>query len=80
MLGLVYESTRETWGQRALSQADKLAMRVAGGRRELIDGDDFPEKPKRMRWSTYWRLEERFYDLQDMWAVGSMRRLGIIGR
>ena len=30
-----------------------------------------------MRWATYWRLENRFYDLQDMWAVGLMRRLGI---
>jgi hypothetical protein len=75
--GLVYQSTRETWGQRALSQADKLAMRMAGGRRELFDGDEFPEKPKRMRWATYWRLEERFYNLQNMWAVGCMQRLGM---
>ena len=72
--GLVYESTRETWCQRAFSQADKLAMRMAGGRRELFDGDEFPEKPKRMRWATYWRLEDRFYDLQNIWAVGFMQR------
>ena len=77
-LGLVYQSTRETWRQRALSQADKLAMRMAGGRRELFDGDEFPEKPKRMRWATYWRLENRFYDLKDEWAVRLMLKLRLV--
>jgi hypothetical protein len=75
--GLVYQSTRETWNQRAISQADKLAMRMAGGRRELFDGDEFPKKPKRMRWATYRRIEERFYQLKDLWAAGLIKRLGI---
>ena len=59
-----------------LDQADKLAIRVAGANSALYDRDEFPEKPKRMRWATYWRLENRFYDLQDMWAVGLMRGSG----
>lgn len=57
--------------------ADKLALKICGGNRELYDGDEFPPKPKRMRRDTYQRLEKRYYDLKDMWAAGLMQRLGI---
>jgi hypothetical protein len=73
--GLVYRSTHQTWSDRADSQADKLALKICGGDRELYDGDEFPAKPKHMRWATYWRLEERFYELKDMFAAGMMANL-----
>ena len=67
-LGLVYQSTREPSQQRVLDQADKLAYRVAGAASDVCERDDFPEKPKRMRWRTYWRLEERYYAYMEAWA------------
>jgi hypothetical protein len=75
--GLVYSSTRQTWSDRADTQANKLALKICGGDRTLCDGDEFPPKPKRMRWATYRGLEERFYHLKDLWAVGLIKRLGI---
>ena len=50
---------------------------MAGGRRELVDGDEFPEKPKRMRWTTYRRLEERYYRYMEGWAAAAMKRFGM---
>jgi hypothetical protein len=44
--GLVYQSTRETWPDRADTQANKLALKICGGDRELYDGDEFPPKPR----------------------------------
>ena len=34
-----------------LDQADKLAYRVAGAASDVYERDEFPGKPKRMRWS-----------------------------
>ena len=51
--GLAYRSTHQTWHERADTQADKLALKICGGDRDLYDGETFPEKPKRMRWATY---------------------------
>ena len=73
--GLAYRSTHQTWHERADTQADKLALKICGGDRDLYDGETFPEKPKRMRWATYWRLEERYYDLKDLWAGGMMANI-----
>jgi len=76
-LGLVYESTRQPWRQRMLDQADKLSFRVAGSDAASYERDEFPEKPKRMRWTTYHRLEERYYGYMNGWAAAAMRRFGI---
>ncbi len=73
--GLAYRSTHLNWHERADTQADKLALKICGGDRDLYDGETFPEKPKRMRWTTYCRLEERFYDLKDLWAGGMMANI-----
>ena len=73
--GLVYRSTRQTWSDRADSQADKLALKICGGDRKLYDGETFPEKPKRMRWETYHRLEERYCDLKDTWELGVEQKI-----
>lgn len=71
---LRYSSQYEAAHQRALDQADKLRKRV-GGNHSAVDGDEFPPKPKRMRWSTYWRLEELYTDLQNRWAAEVTTRL-----
>ena len=76
-LGLVYESTRRPWYQRVLDQADKLSFRVAGAAAAVYDRDDFPDKPKRMRWSTYRRLEERYHRYMNAAAVGFTKRFGV---
>jgi hypothetical protein len=61
--GLVYASTREPPHQRAIDRADRLRKRVGGGR-GAFDGEDFPPKPPRMRWTTYHHLERQYEQLQ----------------
>ena len=73
--GLVYRSTHLAWHERADTQADKLALKLCGGDRKLYDGETLPEKPKRMRWATYHRLEERYYDLKDRWELSVEQKI-----
>jgi hypothetical protein len=49
---LGYASQRETVHDRALRRARKICRRLGG---DLPD-DEYPDKPKRMRWTTYERL------------------------
>jgi hypothetical protein len=58
-----------------MDRADKLKKRI-GGETGGFDGDEFPPKPSRMHWTTYRRLEERYDELQNTWAVGVMRSIG----
>ena len=44
----------------------------------FFEGDDCTSKPTAMRWATYRRLEERYEDLQNQWAVGAILRLGLV--
>jgi hypothetical protein len=60
--GLAYGSQQETPMHRALSQAQKIRMRL-GGTGSL--SDLFPEKPRRMHWRTYRRLEARTQAAED---------------
>jgi hypothetical protein len=76
-LGLVYESTRQPWYQRVIDQADKLSFRVTGAAAAVYERDDFPDKPKRMRWAIYWKLEERYYRYMSAWAVGFAKKFGM---
>jgi hypothetical protein len=72
---LRYASQRERSDQRAMGQANKIAKRLHdkwSGATE--DAYDFPPKPPRMRWATYNRLEARYDDLQNRWAICTMRR------
>ncbi len=79
--GLVYRSTHLAWHERADTQADKLALKLCGGDRKQYDGETFPDKPKWMRWATYWHLEERYYDLKHKWELGVMHKImGIVRR
>jgi hypothetical protein len=64
--GLAYRSTRLSGLDRADTNANKLALKICGGDRELYDGETFPEKPKRMRWAKAGLL----------WAMGPMNSRG----
>jgi hypothetical protein len=57
---LTYASQYEVWWERARSQAEKIRAKL--GQPGFIDIDsthDFPDKPKRMRWHTYRRLQAK---------------------
>jgi hypothetical protein len=53
--GLAYVSQRETVHDRAMRRARKLYLRLGGD----PDDDEYPDKPKRMRWTTYNRLIDK---------------------
>ena len=52
---LAYASQRETVYDRAMRRARKLCLRLGGDPAD----DTYPDKPKRMRWTTYNRLMDR---------------------
>jgi hypothetical protein len=49
---LAYASQRQTVHDRAMRRARKLCLRLGGD----PAADQYPDKPKRMRWTTYNRL------------------------
>ncbi len=58
--GLAYASQQESPSYRGISRARKIRMQL-GGSANLMD--PFPEKPRRMHWRTYQRLQERAGEL-----------------
>jgi hypothetical protein len=70
---LSYQSQRLSSPQRAGHQADKLVKRVIG-----LGGvrgeDDFPAKPRSMRWLRYNQLQDRYDELMDAWTVGIIHK------
>ena len=60
--------------------ADKIRKRLGDTVGSAFEQDEFPPKPKGMHWKTYNRLEERYYELQNRWAVAAMSRFGFSGR
>jgi hypothetical protein len=59
---LAYASQRETKFARALRRARKLRLRLGGD----PTGDEYPDKPPRMRWATYNRLMDRLVAADDV--------------
>src|SRR5262245_20314249 len=59
---LRYASQRETKYDRALRRARKLYLRLGGDPAD----DEYPEKPKRMRWTTYNRLMDKLVAADDV--------------
>jgi hypothetical protein len=57
---LRYASQREDYAHRAMSKAQAIRVRL-GGRAAMLD--EFPPKPKRMRWKTYRLLRARSEEL-----------------
>ena len=60
--GLAYASQRETVYDRAMRRARKLCLRLGGDPAD----DEYPDKPKRMRWTTYDRLMEKLVAADDV--------------
>lgn len=74
---LPYASQRETVSDRALRRASKLCLRLGGH----PDDESYPEKPKRMRWTTYKRLMDRLVAadrIADECPVGRAVQVGSI--
>jgi hypothetical protein len=72
--GLAYRSQNETPGDRLLTKAQDI-RRNLGGSASLID--PFPDKPKGMHWTTYWRLRARSERAANMAVAAMARRLGV---
>src|SRR5271165_2605973 len=64
---LVYQSQREQWQDRALRRAQAIRMKL-GGSGSMAE--DFPEKPKKMHWRTYERLEQRYLHFEQKYLNG----------
>jgi hypothetical protein len=75
---LTYASQRETIHDRALRRAGKLCRRLGGDPAD----DTYPEKPSRMRWSTYNRIMDKLVAadrLDDERVIILAARLKLIG-
>jgi hypothetical protein len=73
--GLVHASTTEPAYQRALDQAERLWKRLGGT--GCAEVDELPPKPPHMHWRTYRRLEAKYEELLDCWAVGAVGSVGV---
>jgi hypothetical protein len=76
-LGLKYRSQNSQPADRAMDQAAKIAKRLDPVEGHLLAIEDFPLKPPRMRWSTYWKLEQRHGRQRDRWTIEFMKVLGL---
>jgi len=59
---LAHASQRETAYDRAMRRARKLCLRLGGDPAD----DTYPDKPKRMRWTTYNRLMDKLVAADDV--------------
>jgi len=76
--GLTYGSRNETAAQRAMNRADGIASRLHDMSKGITKAKwEFPPKPSRMRWKTYWRLKHQYEVLRDRWMSAVMGGIGI---
>ena len=79
---LVYASQRATAGDRAITRAQAIRLRMGGSASLLVP---FPEKPPRMRWRTYLALWAKAEDADarafaELTAWAARARGGLAGR
>jgi hypothetical protein len=61
-----------------MHRADRIANRLHDKWKGATKGKwEFPPKPDRTRWKTYWRLKQQYSVLQRRWMAGAMGRFGI---
>lgn len=72
--GLQHASKYEPAYDRAMERANRMRERLGDTQCTAFDFDELPPKPKRMRWTTYKRLEADYAQLQRRWKVGVIRR------
>jgi len=70
--GLAYASQQESLRYRGLGKAQKIRMRLGGSPNMM---DEFPDKPKGMRWRTYNRLRADYDAAEARSIVGLTRFL-----
>jgi hypothetical protein len=75
--GLEYASRNMSPAQRAMQRADRIANRLHDMWKGTTKAKwEFPPKPSRMRWKTYWRLKHQYGKLRSRWIAGAMGRFG----
>ena len=72
--GMAYRSQNETASDRMLTKAQDI-RRNLGGSASLME--PFPDRPKGMHWTTYWRLRNRSEQAANVALIGMMQRLGV---
>src|SRR5262245_740410 len=72
---LDYASQRETKYDRAIRRARKLYHRLGGDPAD----DDYPDKPKRMRWTTYNRLMDKLVAADEVTAERLAQYAALLG-
>ena len=72
---LAYTSQGESIDDRALRQAQKI-RKLLGGTANMME--QFPSKPKGMRWKTYWRLHTEHDAFVGVSLAGMAQRIGIM--
>lgn len=74
---LLYQSQRVSPFQSRLWRADAIRERI-GARlgQHFEEGEDFPPRPKRMRRTTYRRLEAKYEEAQARWLAGITSFIG----
>jgi len=71
---LAYCSQNETFSDRMLTKSQDI-RRNLGGSASLVD--PFPDKPKGMHWTTYWRLRDQSEQAANMAMAGMAQRLEV---
>jgi len=74
--GQKYQSQYEQDCDRAIAQANRIRERLGDTFFTACDCDLLPDKPKRMRWTSYRRFEADYQALQMRWKKGPMDRFG----
>jgi hypothetical protein len=68
----------ESPAQRAMLRADRIANRMDDIWKCTTKAKwEFPPKLSRMRWKTYRRVRQQYYELQGRWTSVVMARFGI---
>jgi hypothetical protein len=75
-LGLVYQSQRESAGDRALKKSQAIQRCLGGGGGAF---DPFPRKPPRMHWRTYYRLRRHANAADYIHHVEFIIKMGKLG-
>lgn len=74
--GLKFQSQYEPPYDRAIERANRIREKLGDTFFTAYECDELPPKPKRMRWTTYRKLEADYQVLQQRWQAGVCERFG----
>jgi hypothetical protein len=75
--GLKFKSQYEAPYDRAIERANRIREKLGDKLLTALEADELPQKPKRMRWRTYRKLEVEYRELQLAWKCGLIKRFGL---